>query len=380
MELEIKELKKVMTRISLAVEKTKLNPKSGWIEIETKNNRLNFKVSNYDYYLETSLSTKTNTTEYFHTTILAETFIPLIAKLEVEKIDLNIDNNALILNTENSSYTFPIIKEGSDVKFVDKIEFTPTETKCYVSGSDLSTIATTNAKGLLDAVFMKEIQQFIYVDEKGAITFTENIYVNEFRDRTKGEFQILLNSTQAKLLEIFDEEKEVELEFERKPTFNTEPTLTNKVKMTTDNLQLILITQSLDTVKKFPNIKLRELAKNEEQTHIVLDKKELEKALNRLMIFDKKFDVTVMDYSKIVFKEKELELISIKNKNKEIIPYKKYQNTIYHESIIRFADLLKQLKALTSNEIDISYGSRPAIVINGNVKQLIPEILIKRED
>ena len=97
------------------------------------------------------------------------------------------------------------------------------------------------------------------------------------------------------------------------------------------------------------------------------------------MIFDKKFDITVMDYSKIVFKEKELELISIKNQNKEIIPYKTYQNTIYHESIIRFADLIKQLKALTTNEIDISYGSRPAIVINGNVKQLIPEIIMKKE-
>ena len=44
MKLNIQELKDIMTKISLAVEKTKINPKSGWIELETKNNNLNFKV------------------------------------------------------------------------------------------------------------------------------------------------------------------------------------------------------------------------------------------------------------------------------------------------------------------------------------------------
>lgn len=380
MKLNIKELKEIMSKISLAVEKTKINPKSGWIEIETIGDKLNFKVSNFDYYLETSINLKQNIENGFHTTILSETFIPLISKLEVEEIELVTNENALILKTDSSLYTFPIIKENNEIKYVDKINFTPTEKTCYINGNDLSSVATTNAKGLVDATFMKEIQQFIYVDEIGAITFTENIYVNEFKNKASGEFQVLLNSSQAKLLEIFSGEERVRLEFEKKPTFNTEPTLTNKVLMETENTKLILITQSLDIVKRFPSIKLRTLAENKEETHIVIDKKQLEKALNRLMIFDKKFDITVMDYSKIVFKEKELELISIKNQNKEIIPYKKYQNTIYHESIIRFADLIKQLKALTSNEIDISYGSRPAIVINGNVKQLIPEILIKREN
>ena len=95
------------------------------------------------------------------------------------------------------------------------------------------------------------------------------------------------------------------------------------------------------------------------------------------MVFDKKFDITVMDYSKIVFHENELELISVKNKNFEKIQYINSQNAIEHESIIRFADLIKQLKAITSKELNISYGSRPAIVINSEIKQIIPEIRLK---
>ena len=68
--------------------------------------------------------------------------------------------------------------------------------------------------------------------------------------------------------------------------------------------------------------------------------------------------------------------MSVKNKNSEKLKYISSQNVVEHESMIRFADLVKQLKAITSKEVDISYGSRPAIVLNGNVKQLIPEIRV----
>ena len=125
----------------------------------------------------------------------------------------------------------------------------------------------------------------------------------------------------------------------------------------------------------FISIKLRALAENDGQTYITIDKKQLDKALARLMVFDKKFDITVMNYSKLVFKKDCVALVSIKNKNVEKVTYINSVNAYEHESIIRFADLVKQLKAITSREIDISYGNTPAIAINsGNLIQLIPEI------
>lgn len=380
MKLNIQELKDIMTKISLAVEKTKINPKSGWIELETKNNNLNFKVGSYDYYLETSIDTQKETNEEIHVTILAETFIPLIAKLDTEYAEFMVRENTLVVETEINTYTFPILKDGDECKCVDKIKFEQTKyEEIKINGEDLSTVASVNAKGLVDVVFKKDIQQFVYVDNQGALTFTENMYVNNFKNIVVGEFKFLLNITQAKLLEIFKNEKTVEIKIEQKPTFEDEPTNTNKIQLQTKGIILILITQNEDVVNKFPAIKLRALAENKEQTHIIIDKKKLDKALARLMVFDKKFDITVMDYSKLVFKENELELVSIKNKNNERIPYINSQNAIYHESIIRFADLVKQLKTITSNELDISYGSRPAIVLNGNVQQIIPEIIMRGE-
>lgn len=377
MQLNIKELKELMTKISLAVEKSKLNPKSGWIELETIGSTVGFKVANYDYYLEASIDVGQTISDddKFHVTILAETFIPLVSKLDVETVNVYEKLNSLILETEQSSYTFPIIKELGNVKCVDKIDFNTTSDKVItIGGVELASVATINTKGLVDAMFSQEIQQFIYVDDQGALTFTENMYVNDFKTKASEPFKLLLNVTQAKLLEIFSGESQVTIELEQKDTFSNVATTTNKACLTAQGIKLVLICQNQDLTDKFPSIKLRALGANVEQTHVVVDKRLLDRALARLMVFDKKFDITIMDYSKLVFKQDCLELVSIKNKNFERIPYISSQNAIDHESIIRFADLIGQLKAITTKEIDISYGSRPAIVINSNVKQLIPEI------
>ena len=377
MKLEIKELKEIMSKISLAVEKSKINPKSSWIEIETVDGKLNFRVANFDYYLETSVNIpQEQTNETLHVTISADTFIPLISKLDCDVVYVSEKFNALYLESENGEYNFPVIKELGKTKSVDKIDCKATSQAITLNGEDLSSVALTNTNGLLNAIISKDIQQYIYIDELGAITFTENIYVNTFNHNCDGHFKALLTVTQAKLLEIFEGIEKVNLEVENEDTFSDVPTKTNKLHFYTDNIDLILVTQNIDKVEKFPCIKLRVLSDNPEQTHVVIDKKQLDKALARLMIFDKKFDITVMDYSKLIFKEDGLELVSVKNKNSEKLKYISSQNVVEHESMIRFADLVKQLKAITSKEVDISYGSRPAIVLNGNVKQLIPEIRV----
>ena len=167
MRLNIKELKELMSKIDLAVEKSRLNPKSGWIELETCLNTLKFKVSNYDYYLESSINVDLEENDSLHVTILAETFVPLISKLDVETINVYEKLNSLIVETDQSSYTFPVIKELGKTRSVDVIDFESTlQSDNYVSGIDLASVAIVNTKGLVDAVFAKEIQQFIYGDKK----------------------------------------------------------------------------------------------------------------------------------------------------------------------------------------------------------------------
>lgn len=379
--VNISKLKDITSKINVAVEKNKLNPKAGWIEIESiSNEKMSLKVSNFEYYLEVIVPISCdNYTENskIHATITADTFIPLVSKLDDDYVYISERYNSLIFTTSSNEYTFPIIKEMGKVKSIDVIKFFPKNViNAELNGSDLYSISNINVKGLLDSLFSKEIQQYIYIDNKGAITFTENIYINDFKNNYDTEFKFLLNSSQAKLLKIFEVFDNVSIFVEISDSYEA----SFKVKILAESdysLNLIFIVQSQQMTDKFPSIKLRALANAVSNTHIVVDKKKFEKALQRLMVFDKKWDITDMSYSKIVFSEKSLKLVSIKSKNYEVIDYISYENSLSHESIIRFADLINQVKAAQGKELDISYGNNPAIVINSySLKQLIPEIQV----
>lgn len=376
--INISDLKKVVSKLNVAIEKSKLNPKAGWIELETIDYKLYIKVANYDYYIEVYIPF--NVENYsnisrIHATITSDTFIPLISKLDDDYVVFKMQQNNLILCTSASEYTFPIIKEMGKVKSIDSIPFNCSYDSSYLDSNDLVSVFQSNVKGLLDSVFSKEIQQYIYVDNIGAITFTENIYINNFNNKSNINFKFLLNATQAKLFKFFDGFDSIKVDVEKDQEYST----AYKVKFSsnTDNIYFIMIfiVQPIQMCDKFPSIKLRALANAVSNTHIIIDKKKFEKALQRLMVFDKKWDITDMTYSKIEFYENMLKLVSIKNKNYEILDYDSYENSANHESIIRFADLLNQLKAIQGKTLDISYGDSPAIVINsGRLKQLIPEI------
>ena len=379
--VNISKLKDITSKINVAVEKNKLNPKAGWIEIESiSNEKMSLKVSNFEYYLEVIVPISCdNYTENskIHATITADTFVPLVSKLDDDYVYISERYNSLIFTTSNNEYTFPIIKEMGKVKSIDTIKFFPKNSiNIELNGSDLYSISNINVKGLLDSLFSKEIQQYIYIDNKGAITFTENIYINDFKNNYDTEFKFLLNSSQAKLLKIFDVFDKVFVSVEKSESYESSLKV-NMLAKSDYSLSLTFIVQSQQMTDKFPSIKLGALASAVSNTHVILDKKKFEKALQRLMVFDKKWDITDMSYSKIVFSEKSLKLVSIKSKNYEIINYINYENSLEHESIIRFADLMNQIKAAQGKELDISYGDNPAIVINSyNLKQLIPEIQV----
>lgn len=376
--INISDLKKIISKLNVAIEKSKFNPKAGWIELETIDYKLYIKVANFDYYIEVYIPFDCDSysnINRIHATITSDTFIPLISKLDDDYVVFKMAQNNLILCTSSSEYTFPIIKEMGKVKSIDSIPFNCEYISTRLLSSDLISVFQSNVKGLLDSVFSKEIQQYIYVDNIGAITFTENIYINNFSDKANKDFKFLLNATQAKLFKFFDGFDLINIDVE----INQEYSSAYKVRFSSESnniyFTMVFIVQPKQMCDKFPSIKLRKLADSVSDTHIFIDKKKFEKALQRLMVFDKKWDITDMTYSKIEFYENMLKLVSIKNKNYEILDYDSYENSINHESIIRFADLLNQLKAIQGKTLDISYGDSPAIVINsGNLKQLIPEI------
>ncbi len=379
MKVDICELKNIVEKMNMAVEKSAINPRAGLVEmVENNDDILSIYVGNFDYFLESSIKCVDEENTGMHVTVNSDTFIPLVAKLDDGIAEFACTKNVLTISTSNSEYTFPLVKEAGVAKSVDKIYFDEKGLDAnVVSGNDLSSIASINAKGLIDSLFSREIQQYIYVDNCGAITFTENIYINDFVDDVSlgnRDFKFLLNGTQAKLMKIFEKSDKVYFK-----VLESEYDSPIKVKFYCGNdlnsMSLVLLTQPRRTVDKFPSIRLRDLSNAVSNTHVIIDKKKFEKALQRLMVFDKKFDITVLNYSKLVFGLNNVKLVSIKNNNFEIVEYVSSENAIDHEAIIRFADIVNQLKAVQGKKLDISYGNSPAITINSyRLKQLIPEV------
>ena len=380
--IKTKELKDVLSKLNLAIEKSAFNPQSGWVQIKIDSSgSIVIKVANFDYYVETSFKTENVSGENLFATVEAETFVPLVSKISSEYIELYKEDKALILKTKNNLYTFPmqINLATGEISDVDAIEFNVDDySTCELSEGEVTSIATVNAKGIGEnSACKKIIQQFIYVDNLGAETFTDNIYVNGFKAHDV-EFKFLLNKTQAKILSIFSGITNIVVDVENSKNDEEKRKVRFSGKNNDIEISVVFITQAFNIVKQYPSAKLREIANKTIKTHAIVDREELNKALARLMVFDKKFGANVWDYSKIEWGENEFKLVSVKSKNYEVIPYIRSKNTYKHESVIRFADLVEQLKAFTSKEIDMSYGEAPVIVINADeLRQLIPEIIKK---
>ena len=368
--IKLKIIKNIISKLSLGI-KNKLNPSSQYLQFNISDSKININITSKDYYLHSESPIEID--EELSGTILGEKFVDIISKLESEDIDLDINNNALTITTISNKYTFPLVKDESNISpFINFVDDEYSEIiNNVIPGEEIATIAESNVKGFIDAIFSKAIQQFIYVDNLGALTFTDNIYVNNFKHPGDNEFKILLNVSQSNLLKIFDNIDKVNIK-----VFIPDDNSNIGVNFyTNDNtISLSLLTQCMDLVNTFPAEKIRNLS-IDDKNRIIINKNKLNKALSRLMVFDKKFDSSILDYSKIVFGDNSAKLISVKNHNYEIIDYdKSYIKDNQYECIIRFGDLVNQLKAVCSDTIDISYGNGKAIIINSNIKQIIPEI------
>ena len=378
LDIKLKEIKDILSKIAVGIDKSDINPSAGYIEIQTDNGVMSIKVANNDYFLISPINVDSD--ESIHATILADKFINIISKLSKETISLGSDDNALTLKTNTSQYVFPIVKKNGAVATINEFAYDDAEYTNHVvnvmNGNDLASIAESNAQGLVEATFTKEIQQFIYVDNVGALTFTDNIYINNFDTPYDNEFKILLNATQSRLLKIFDGAKEVTVDI----YFSNDDFKNVVVKMKSNDMSLSLLTQSTNKIAMFPDEKIRNLSLGDINRHAIINKSDFDKALSRLMVFDKKFDKAILDYSKLVFKSNHVELISVKNHNYEIVAYSSSENIDNdnsYEAIIRFGDLVNQLKAVTTPNVDISFGNGKAIVINSDIKQIVPEIKAK---
>lgn len=374
-------IKDIANKVAISVDGERTSPISELIELELKNKNLTLKTTNKEYFFKTTIKDVTNTDEYFHVTVVADTFLTLITKTTSNEIKFEIVNNNLVLYG-NGKYTFPLVLDNDQVVVLPEIEFKETgnEIKFEIDGNILKSIYEFNSRELNKEVAVDPIQKYYYLDNKGALTFVEGACISEFEINTT-PFKLLLNERLVQLFKLFSGQKVNVTILKEATNINTDDSqvFKNKIKFTIEDSELIAILPDSDLVEKYPSIQIRALANIDYPGQVIISKTLLLEALDRLSIFNRKGSSTKVDLKKcgqLDFSNDSVKIISLKDQNSETIPYlngslKPFTFTSY----VSLSDLTKHGNISLNDSIILYYGTGDAIMMQRkNLKQVIPEL------
>lgn len=374
-------IKDIANKVAISVDGERTSPISELIELELNNKNLTLKTTNKEYFFKTTIKDVTNTDEYFHVTIVADTFLTLITKTTSNEIKFEIVNNNLVLYG-NGKYTFPLVLDNDQVVVLPEIEFKETgnEIKFEIDGNILKSIYEFNSRELNKEVAVDPIQKYYYLDNKGALTFVEGACISEFEINTT-PFKLLLNERLVQLFKLFSGQKVNVTILKEATNINTDDSqvFKNKIKFTIEDSELIAILPDSDLVEKYPSIQIRALANIDYPGQVIISKTLLLEALDRLSIFNRKGSSTKVDLKKcgqLDFSNDSVKIISLKDQNSETIPYlngslKPFTFTSY----VSLSDLTKHGNISLNDSIILYYGTGDAIMMQRkNLKQVIPEL------
>ena len=277
-------IKDIANKVAISVDGERTSPISELIELELKNKNLTLKTTNKEYFFKTTIKDVTNTDEYFHVTVVADTFLTLITKTTSNEIKFEIVNNNLVLYG-NGKYTFPLVLDNDQVVVLPEIEFKETgnEIKFEIDGNILKSIYEFNSRELNKEVAVDPIQKYYYLDNKGALTFVEGACISEFEINTT-PFKLLLNERLVQLFKLFSGQKVNVTILKEATNINTDDSqvFKNKIKFTIEDSELIAILPDSDLVEKYPSIQIRALANIDYPGQVIITKTLLLEALDRL--------------------------------------------------------------------------------------------------
>jgi hypothetical protein len=365
--LKTKEFKKVCSIILTAVD----NGGANVLELLTTGNILTLNVTNQEYYI--SVKFPLEQAETLHATIKAALFLKLISQTTTENIELRTTDKNLLVKA-NGDYKIPLVFENDSLLVLSKIEIKNPTIDMSIDGNILDSILNINSEELIKTnKIVKPVQNLYYLDNEGAITFTDGACVNNFI--LPKQVKVLLSSKLVKLFKLFKDEQ-VKFVLGYDEGFNS--TILTKVMFETSTIQLTAITPSDDVLlTEVPVKAIRDLANQQFDYSLVLNKDGLSQVLTRLLVFaDKnnflslvgKFEATV-DGLSITDSKDNVEIIKTENGSKIETTYS------FNLSLL---DLKNILDTCTEEFITMNFGNKKAIVVaRSNIKYVMPEKIVK---
>ena len=362
-------IKDIVNKISKGVENDRNTRITELLQIETIDNKIRLSVTNTQYYLVIDINSDSGV-ENFNVTIDASNFIKLVSKTTTENITLYTQDKNLVFGG-NGKYIFPLeLNETGKQRLLPKIEITPTNT-FKIKGDTLNAIYTFNGVELQKDIPVSSVQKYYYVDNLGAITFSESPYILNFS--IDKEFKVLLTDRLAQLLTLFKSQN-VEVGLSNSVSGGV---YQNKIVFKSENIELIAYTPDDTIVAKYPATSCRALQENPYPGLVKINRVELANALDRLNIFNKSENVSFRKAGKLTFTDSGLEITSLLNKNIEVVPYVEKVDFYSYSCYMNLEQLLRHTKAGNESAINIHYGNELCLMFK---KDIYTQIVVELEE
>lgn len=370
--LRIESLQDACKDILAAVDNNELSAITETLELVTKEKFLYINVTNREYFAQVKIDI--NEEVDFHATVNANLFLKLISQVTTDTVELNIKDNHITVKA-NGTYKIPLIFNGEELLELPEIKIENVTNEFNIPSSILKSILNYNSKELTKGTISKPVQKLYYVDEQGAITFTNGACVNSFT--LEQPVKLLFNNRLVKLFKLFkDEAVKFSLGFDA----ISDDIIQTKVRFESSNIVLTAILSCDNSLlEKVPVNAIRGRANGEYPYSINVHKDHLLQTINRLLLFNSTAGTSkevIKPYSTFEFGKDAVTIYDINKENKEVISY---NNTLIDcdEPYVAILDLIELKVTLEScNEpyLNIHFGDSSALVITrGHIANVVPE-------
>lgn len=356
--------------ILAAVDNNELSAVTETLELVTKDEYLYINVTNREYFAQVKVQLPEK--QEFHATVNAMLFLKLISQLTTNSVEFDIKDNSLVVKA-NGVYNLPLIFDGDKLLELPAINIENVTNEFNIDSNILRSILTYNSKELIKGSISRPVQKLFYVDDQGAITFTNGACVNSFT--LEQPVKLLFNSRLVKLFKLFDNG---DVAFKIGFDAISDDIIQTKVRFETDTIVLTAILSCDDTLlTSVPVAAIRGRANGDYPYLINLNKDMLLQTINRLLLFNSVGGKsTLKPYSTFEFGKDSVVIYDVHKDNKETISY---NNTLLncdetYTAILDLVELKITLENCVEQYINLHFGDHSAFVLSrGNIKNVIPE-------
>lgn len=338
------------------------------LELEANGKVLNLNVTNKEYYVSVKMPLDVEVN--LHAVVNAQLFLNLISKVTTGSLELTTGDNVLMVKA-NGNYKIPLIYDEDKIVRLPKINIDNITNVFSIKNSILQSILKYNTKELSKSGGASPVHKLFYIDEKGAITFTNGACVNNFTLDQK----VVLTLTE-KIVKLFKLFKSETVNFTMGFDALESGIVAQKVSFKDEHVSLTtIITTKEELISKFPVLGIRKWVDDNYNHTVTLNRLSILEAVNRLSLFSK--NGSDLGSTHMSFGVEGVTILDAKKDNSEEIKYVENIKSLKtpYEAMFNANDLKLTLETSEGMYIVLSFGNHRAVIIKrGDINNIIPEM------